>query len=150
MRHIGCAIFRLDQRAILQAGVDIAVVAPLLAEELRREGRRHDVPVVGLLGRIFARAPICSRPPRPPCIAYQLFVAMTATPFVNLRIFLTPGIDCALLASYDLIGWPLLGFSLTAAYTMPSIFLIDAELHFADDLRSDIEPLHRLADQSPL
>ncbi len=33
------------------------------------------------------------------CMAYQLFVAMTATPFDILRIFWTPGIDCALLAS---------------------------------------------------
>ena len=48
-------------------------------------------------------------------MAYQLLVAMTATPFDILRIFWTPGIDCALLASYDLIGWPLLGLSLTAA-----------------------------------
>ena len=55
-------------------------------------------------------------------IAYQLFVAITATPFLISRIFLTPGIDCALLASYDFRGCPLLGFSLTEAYIMPSIF----------------------------
>src|SRR5690349_5234156 len=48
-------------------------------------------------------------------MAYQLLVAITAMPFETLRIFCTPGIDCALRASNDLIGWPLLGLSWTAA-----------------------------------
>ena len=58
MRHIGCAILRLDWRAILQAGVDIADLPPLLAEEFRLERRFQLLPMVGLLGGIGRGRPL--------------------------------------------------------------------------------------------
>ncbi len=54
--------------------------------------------------RDISKVPTRNRSCRTAFIAYQLFVAITATPFFISRIFLTPGIDRALLASYDFSG----------------------------------------------